>query len=245
MKILGIIPARFASVRFPGKALVEISGKSMIQRVYEQASISSFLHKIIVATDDQRIFDHVKNFGGNVIMTKVDHKNGTERCAEAISDQKESFDYVINIQGDEPFIDPGQIDLIASLLDGKIELATLVKKITNQEELFNTNINKVIFNLNKEALYFSRNPIPYLKNLDKKVWVKHHSYYKHIGIYAYRTDILIEISQLNPSPLELAESLEQLRWLEHGYKIIIAETELDSLGIDTPEDLKKIQQTFK
>lgn len=240
MEILGIIPTRYASSRFPGKALVDINGKSMVQRVYLQALKSKTLAKTLVATDDNRIFEHVKNFGGEVVMTSVEHKNGTERCLETLQKQTDKYDYVINIQGDEPFIDPRQIDLLASLLDGKTELATLAKKITTQEELNSNNVNKVIWNKNKEALYFSRTALPYLRNVNKDQWINQQSYYKHIGIYGYRIDILEEVSHLQPSSLELAESLEQLRWLENGYIIKIAETEIESTGIDTPEDLEII-----
>jgi len=240
LEILGIIPTRYASSRFPGKALVDINGKSMVQRVYLQALKSKTLAKTLVATDDNRIFEHVKNFGGEVVMTSVEHKNGTERCLETLQKQTDKYDYVINIQGDEPFIDPRQIDLLASLLDGKTELATLAKKITTQEELNSNNVNKVIWNKNKEALYFSRTALPYLRNVNKDQWINQQSYYKHIGIYGYRIDILEEVSHLQPSSLELAESLEQLRWLENGYIIKIAETEIESTGIDTPEDLEII-----
>ncbi len=240
MEILGIIPTRYASSRFPGKALVDINGKSMVQRVYLQALKSKTLAKTLVATDDNRIFEHVKNFGGEVVMTSEEHKNGTERCLETLQKQTNKYDYVINIQGDEPFIDPRQIDLLASLLDGNTELATLAKKITTQEELNSNNVNKVIWNKNKEALYFSRTALPYLSNVNKDQWINQQSYYKHIGIYGYRIDILEEVSHLQPSSLELAESLEQLRWLENGYIIKIAETEIESTGIDTPEDLEII-----
>ncbi len=240
MEIIGIIPARYASSRFPGKALVDINGKSMVQRVYLQVLKSKTLAKTLVATDDNRIFEHVKNFGGEVVITSEEHKNGTERCLETLQKQTNKYDYVINIQGDEPFIDPRQIDLLASLLDGETELATLVKKITTQEELNNKNVNKVIWNKNNEALYFSRTALPYLRNVNKDQWINQQPYYKHIGIYGYRVDILDEISHLQPSSLELAESLEQLRWLENGYTIKIAETEIESIGIDTPEDLEII-----
>ena len=240
MEILGIIPARYASSRFPGKALVDINGKSMVQRVYLQVLKSKTLAKTLVATDDNRIFEHVKNFGGEVVMTSEEHKNGTERCLETLQKQTNKYDYVINIQGDEPFIDPRQIDLLASLLDGETELATLVKKITTQEELNSKNVNKVIWNKNNEALYFSRTALPYLRNVNIDQWINQQSYYKHIGIYGYRVDILEKISNLQPSSLELAESLEQLRWLENGYTIKIAETEIESIGIDTPEDLEII-----
>ena len=240
MKILGIIPTRYASSRFPGKALIDINGKSMVQRVYLQSIKSKTLTKTLVATDDNRIFEHVQNFGGEVVMTSVEHKNGTERCLEALQKQTDKYDYVINIQGDEPFIDPRQIDLLASLLDGQTELATLAKRIDTREEINSNNVNKVIWNKNNEALYFSRTALPYLRNVNKDQWINHLSFFKHIGIYGYRIDILEEISLLHPSTLELAESLEQLRWLENGYTIKIVETEIESTGIDTPEDLELV-----
>lgn len=244
MKILGIIPARFASSRFPGKPLADIAGKSMIQRVYEQCRKSTCLHKVIVATDNQRILDHVKSFGGDAIMTSAEHKSGTDRCNETALLFPE-FEICINIQGDEPLIDPLQIDLLCSgFKDGKTSLATLVKKITSEEELFNPNTPKVIFNRDMEAIYFSRNTIPYLRNSLQENWLQDHTYYKHIGIYGYRTTILSEITKLKISDLEKAESLEQLRWIENGYKIKVAITDKESQAIDTPEDLVKLLASF-
>jgi len=239
MSILGIIPARYASTRFPAKPLADMGGKSMIRRVYEQAKKSTLLSKVIVATDHEGIFNHVVAFGGEVCMTSTHHASGTDRCYEVLSKETSLFDYVINIQGDEPFIAPEQIDLLASLLDGKTELATLIKKIDSVEQLFNPNLVKAVVNKNSEALYFSRSPIPYLRNQDQVRWVTHHSYYKHIGMYAYRHDVLKEITQLEISSLEKAESLEQLRWLENGYKIKVKETSIETMGIDTPEDLQQ------
>ena len=241
MKILGIIPARFASTRFPEKALVDIGGKSMVQRVYEQACQATVLTKVIIATDHVKIYDHVKQFGGEVVMTKDSHQSGTDRCMEAIQKEGGDYDFVINIQGDEPFIRPEQITLLASTLGATTELATLAKKITDLETLFNTNTPKLIWNSKMEAIYFSRQTIPFLRGVDQDKWLNKQDFYKHIGIYAYRTTILKEITQLAPSPLELSESLEQLRWLENGYKIKVAITEFETIGIDTPEDLKKIQ----
>jgi 3-deoxy-manno-octulosonate cytidylyltransferase (CMP-KDO synthetase) len=237
MKVLGVIPSRFASTRFPGKPLADIAGKSMIERVYSQAKKSSHLSKVIVATDDQKIFDHVISFNGNVCMTAENHVSGTDRCFEALGLQKEKYDYVINIQGDEPFIQPEQISLLAGLLDGKTELATLAKNIENEEHLFNSNIVKVVLNSNHEALYFSRSTIPHIRNSSHNIWLDKHHFLKHIGLYAYRTDILEKITSLAPSMLEKAESLEQLRWLENGFKIKVAETNIETIGIDTPEDL--------
>jgi 3-deoxy-manno-octulosonate cytidylyltransferase (CMP-KDO synthetase) len=245
MRILGIIPARHASTRFPAKPLADLDGKSMIRRVYEQAKKSTSLAKVIVATDHKEIFNHVIAFGGEVCMTSANHASGTDRCYEVFSKETTSFDYVINIQGDEPFIDPEQIDLLASLLDGKTELATLVKKIDSVEQLFNPNLVKAVINKNSEALYFSRSPIPYLRNMEQVEWVTHHLYYKHIGMYAYRNDILEKITRLEMSSLEKAESLEQLRWLENGYKIKVKETMIETMGIDTPEDLEKANRQLK
>jgi 3-deoxy-manno-octulosonate cytidylyltransferase (CMP-KDO synthetase) len=239
MKIVGIIPARYASTRFPAKPLADIAGQTMIEWVYSQAKKSNQLDRVIVATDNQKIHDHVKSKGGEVCMTSENHVSGTDRCAEALASTGEQFDYVINIQGDEPFIDPRQIDLLASLLDGEAELATLIKKITDADALHNSNIVKVIRNAKNEAIYFSRSPLPHLRNVPKEKWFEQQDYFKHIGMYGYRSDILGEITQLAPSTLELAESLEQLRWIENGYKIKLAETDIESMGIDTPEDLER------
>ncbi len=238
MKILGIIPARYASTRFPAKPLVDIAGKSMIQRVYEQVKKSSSIQHVVVATDHEKIFQHVKDFGGDVCMTKESHVSGTDRCYEALQQQKSSFDYVINVQGDEPFIQPTQIDLLASRLDGATEIATLVKRIDNAQQLFNANVVKAVAAKNGEALYFSRSTIPHVRNTPEQEWLEKHSYFKHIGMYAYRADILAKLTTLPVSSLERAESLEQLRWLENGFRIITAETTHETVGIDTPEDLQ-------
>ncbi len=235
MKILGIIPSRYASTRFPGKPLIEIDGKTMIQRVFEQASKAQYLHHLIVATDDTRIADHVNNFGGQVEMTSSNHQNGTERCAEILSNSIEDYDFVINIQGDEPYITPNQIDLLSKSLNLDIELATLVKRESNRILFEDPNIIKVVFDNQLAAKYFSRSTIPYYKNNED-----YSGFYKHIGIYAYRADILPKICRLKPSPLELAESLEQLRWLENGYDIKVFETLEDSLSVDVPEDIERI-----
>jgi 3-deoxy-manno-octulosonate cytidylyltransferase (CMP-KDO synthetase) len=238
MKILGLIPARYASTRFPAKPLVDIGGKSMIRRVYEQALQSNQLHKVVVATDHPEIFEHVKKFNGRVCFTKESHVSGTDRCYEALTLQEERFDYVINIQGDEPFIKPEQIDLLAAKLNGMTEIATLVKAIDRPEQLFNSNIVKVVLSKSSDALYFSRSTIPHIRNTDESLWMKKHTFYKHIGMYAYRTDILEQLTKIEVSSLERAESLEQLRWLENGFKITVAETSLETIGIDTPDDLK-------
>ncbi|HMJ68967.1 MAG TPA: 3-deoxy-manno-octulosonate cytidylyltransferase [Cyclobacteriaceae bacterium] len=239
MMILGVIPARYASTRFPAKPLADIDGKSMVERVYIQASLSKRISKVVVATDDQRIFDHVRLFKGSVCMTSPDHASGTDRCFEAMTKQREKFDYVINIQGDEPFISPEQIDLLASLLDGNTELATLVKKINDQESLFNPNVVKIIRSANNQALYFSRSTIPHIRNAEYNTWLSKHTFFKHIGMYGYRSDILEKITRLKVSALEKAESLEQLRWLENGFKVKVAETDLETIGVDTREDLEK------
>lgn len=242
MEVLGIIPARYASTRFPGKPLIDINGKSMIQRVYEQAK-SAGLAEVLVATDDARILEHVQAFGGKAVMTAAHHQSGTDRCFEAYQLHDEPFEYIINIQGDEPFIRPEQINLVASCFEhSATQLATLIKKISTAEELFNINAPKVVINKAGEALYFSRSPIPFCRNVPNDIWHQQHTYYKHIGIYGYRADILEQITQLPPSPLELAESLEQLRWLENGFRITTALTEFETIGIDTPEDLLKVQQ---
>ena len=242
MKFIGIIPARFASSRFPGKPLAEIQGRTMVQRVYQQAKQSKILSEVYVATDDERIEGHVKEFGGKVVVTSRDHQSGTDRCFEAIKKiDRGNCDIVINIQGDEPFIHPAQIDKVGSCFKSEgIQIATLVKKINKKEELLNVNIPKVIFNKDKKAIYFSRTAIPYYRGKDISEAISLHAYYKHIGIYAYRIEVLEAITQLSPTALELAESLEQLRWLENGYKINIEITELESIAIDTPEDLKRI-----
>ena len=247
MNILGVIPVRYASTRFPGKPLAMIHGKSMIQRVYEQASKSASLHKVVVATDDNRIFDHVKNFGGTVLMTSTEHNSGTERCHEAfnmISREKDNINWnlVINIQGDEPLIDPSQIDKLASLFtnNDRVLIGTLAKKITDLFEITDQNIVKVIFDHNKKALYFSRLPIPFVKDLPETAWLTWSRHYKHIGLYAYRPLILHKLIALPPSPLETAESLEQLRWIENGYDIYVEITETESISVDIPDDLSKI-----
>jgi 3-deoxy-manno-octulosonate cytidylyltransferase (CMP-KDO synthetase) len=242
MKIIGLIPSRYASTRFHAKPLVDIKGKSMIQRVYEQVSKAQSVSKVVVATDHREIFDHVLAFGGDVCMTRESHVSGTDRCYEALKQQTEKFDYVINIQGDEPFIQPAQIDLLASKLNGVTEIATLVKALTTKEELFNPNLVKAVVSKNHEALYFSRSAIPHIRNTPDEAWLSKHTFYKHIGMYGYRSDILEQLTKLPVSSLEKAESLEQLRWLENGFKVSIAETMTETFGIDTPDDLEKAIQ---
>lgn len=241
MKITGIIPARYASTRFPGKPLTDIGGKSMIQRVYEQAKKAASLTGVVVATDDTRIENHVKSFGGNVVMTSETHQSGTDRCFEAITTFDASADVVINIQGDEPFIQPAQIDLLASCFyESGVQLATLVKKINRYEELVNTNIPKVALRANGDAIYFSRQSIPHIRGKEITEWLTAHTFYKHIGIYGYTTKTLAEITKLSPSSLELSEGLEQLRWLENGYFIRTKTTDFETVAVDVPDDLQKL-----
>jgi 3-deoxy-manno-octulosonate cytidylyltransferase (CMP-KDO synthetase) len=243
MNILGIIPARYDSTRFPGKPLVEINGKSMIMRVYEQSAIA--FKTVYVATDDDRIYNHVKSFDGNVIMTSRDHKSGTDRCAEAAmkisEDLNADFDVVVNIQGDEPFIQPSQLELLVSCFnDSETEIATLVKPIELEEDIWDPNKPKVVLNNKEQAIYFSRSAIPFLRNVQKEEWLNKGKFFKHIGLYAYRSKVLQEITKLPMSKLELSESLEQLRWIENGYKIGVKISNIETISIDTPEDLKKI-----
>jgi len=244
MKFLGIIPARFASSRFPGKPLVDIEGQTMIQRVYEQVKKSKKITKVIVATDDQRIASEVRSFGGNVVMTSETHQSGTDRCAEVISHNRE-YDVVINIQGDEPFINPEQIDLLAACFENpQTKIATLVKEIETSEELFNLNIPKVVRNVCGEAIYFSRQTIPFLRGVNQEQWLEKQKFYKHIGIYAYQADTLRALTRLPVSRLEEAEALEQLRWIENGYAIQTAVTTHETVAVDTKEDLDKILKLF-
>ncbi len=245
MKILGIIPARYASTRFPAKALADLGGKSVIQRVYEQASKNQAIQTLIVATDHEKIYDHVLGFGGNVTLTSPNHRSGTDRCIEVVQKLEERFDYVINIQGDEPFISPELINALIHLFDGQTQIATLIKPISDASDLFDPNIVKVVKNILNEAIYFSRATIPFLRGVEKEDWLDKHTFYKHLGIYGYRTDVLIDIADLSVSSLEKSESLEQLRWLENGFKIKIAETNQGVLGIDTPEDLEKAKEFMK
>jgi len=240
MAKLGIIPARYASTRFPGKPLIDIAGKSMIQRVYEQACSAASLDKVVIATDDERIITEIQRFGGEYVLTRSDHQSGTDRCAE-VAEKVPGFDVIINIQGDEPYIDPVQINLLSSCFaDPEVKLATLIKKIHSADELFNSNIPKVVINSIGEAIYFSRHPIPFIRNREQEDWASAHQFYKHIGIYGYTQDTLMEITQLPSSSLEHAESLEQLRWVENNYKIQTKITDLETIAVDTPEDLEKI-----
>ncbi len=238
--ILGIIPARYASTRFPGKPLADIGGKPMIQRVYEQASKA--LTHVVVATDDERIMQAVQHFGGKVVMTASTHQSGTDRCAEALNRYGKStgkkFNIVVNIQGDEPFIDPEQIETLLSCFDQpETQIATLVKPAGDAAALFDPNKPKVVTGAKAQALYFSRSPIPHLRGLDESQWHRNHRYLIHLGLYAYRAEVLRAITLLTPTPLEIAESLEQLRWLEHGYHITTKITHHESYSIDSPDDL--------
>jgi 3-deoxy-manno-octulosonate cytidylyltransferase (CMP-KDO synthetase) len=245
MKFIGIIPARYTSTRFPGKPLVEIHGKSMIQRVYEQC-VKAELDQVVVATDDSRIFEHIKSFGGEVIMTSDRHQSGTDRIAEAAEKLNLGSEaIVLNIQGDEPFINPEDIKLLGDCFtDEGTQIATLVKKIKDVDTLTNPNSPKVVLGIKKQALYFSREVIPHLRGYDKKDWLEQKDYFQHIGIYAFKHAILKEVSQLKSSPLEQSEGLEQLRWLENGYSIHTAEITSECIAVDSPEDLKRIDEKF-
>ncbi len=243
MKTIGIIPARWASSRFPGKPLAKIGSKTMIERVYTQSLKA--LDFVVVATDDKRIFDEVKRFNGQVVMTSDKHLSGTDRCAEALNvfqhESGQSFDVVINIQGDEPFIQENQImDIISCFNDVNTQIATLIKKITEPNIVFDPGCPKVIMNKKSEAIYFSRSTIPYIFNTEEKNWFYKYTFYEHLGIYAYTSKVLLEITKLPVSVLEIAESLEQNRWLENDYKIKLIETDHENISIDTKEDLNQI-----
>jgi 3-deoxy-manno-octulosonate cytidylyltransferase (CMP-KDO synthetase) len=241
-KVVAIIPARFASSRFPGKPLVDLGGKPMIQRTYDRVKAVEGFDRIVIATDDQRIFDAAQGFGAEVMLTSASHITGTDRCAEVLSRLGESVDYVINIQGDEPFIEPEQLREVAAGFASGAPILTLIKKITDTETLFNSNTPKVVCDGEGNALYFSRQTIPFLRGIDPKDWLEKHTFFKHIGLYAYRADILPGLSALKPTPLELAESLEQLRWVQNGIRIKAIETQFETIGIDSPKDVEKIQK---
>lgn len=244
-KFIGIIPARYNSSRFPGKPLAKLNTKPMIQWVYENCQKA--LDNVWVATDDDRIYDAVEGFGGNAIKTSADHQSGTDRCAEAarILEKQVDFDVVINVQGDEPFVHSEQIELLKSCFKEETQIATLVKKIDSPNELFNPNRPKAVLDNQYNALYFSRSPIPYVRNSAEKDWLETITFWSHIGMYAYKADVLQEITKLEQGRLEQIESLEQLRWLENGYQIRTAETNHRSIGIDTPEDLQSALQLLK
>lgn len=243
MKFVGIIPARYASQRFPGKPLAMLGGKPVIQWVVEQ--VSRVLDDVYVATDDDRISNVVSGFGGHALMTSPNHKSGTDRIEEAVEKLGGNYDVVINIQGDEPFIHESQIkELCRCFDDADTQIATLGKPFTKDQDiadLDNPNSPKIVRDNKGYAMYFSRSVIPYLRNINHDVWLQRHDYLKHIGLYAYRRDVLREVTQLPQSSLELAESLEQLRWLQNGYKIRVGITEIETVGIDTPADLLKAE----
>ncbi len=247
LKYIAIIPARYASTRFPGKPLAILGGKPVIQRVWEQ--VSSVVDAAVVATDDERIAQAVESFGGRAIMTSLDHKSGTDRCWEAYQKQGEEFDVVINVQGDEPFIAHSQLRAImACFEDENTDIATLVKPFTEEDGLSaleNPNSPKVVLDNDSCAVYFSRSVIPYLRGVEREEWLKYHTFYKHIGMYAFRRDVLGEVTALPQSTLEKAESLEQLRWLENGYKIGVGISDVETVGIDTPEDLERAEEFLK
>lgn len=243
MRFVGIIPARYASQRFPGKPLAILGGKTVIQRVYEQ--VGKVLDDVYVATDDDRIKNTVEGFGGKAIMTSPDHKSGTDRIEEAVEKIGGDFDVVINIQGDEPFIHESQIkELCACFDDADTQIATLGKPFTAEmgmEALENPNSPKIVVDNRGYAMYFSRSVIPYIRNTRREEWIGQFPYLKHIGLYAYRRDVLRQVTQLPQSSLEIAESLEQLRWLQNGYKIKVGLTDVETVGIDTPEDLQRAE----
>lgn len=242
MKVIGIIPSRYASTRFPSKPLAMIKGKTMIQRVWEQAWKSK-LDAVVVATDDMRIADEVLKFGGQYVLTDPNHRSGTDRCREALYMVEGQYDAVVNIQGDEPFIDPAQINQVIELIGrDDTQLASLAKRIEDEDELFSPNVVKVVMDKQGNALYFSRNPIPFMRNLDHDKWLQKGEFYKHIGLYAYKTETLCQIAEIQSTTLEKAESLEQLRWLENGLRIRMGITQLESLSIDTQEDYEKAMQ---
>lgn len=244
MKFIGIIPARYASTRFPGKPLAVLGGKPVIQRVYEQ--VSKVLEVAYVATDDQRIYDAVKGFGGNVVMTRSDHKSGTDRIEEAIEKIGGNWDVIVNIQGDEPFIQKSQIETVCHCFDDPTtQIATLGKPFETMEAVKNPNSPKIVLDNNDFAMYFSRSVIPFIRNVDESEWLAKYPFLKHLGIYAYRREVLAEITQLPQSSLEIAESLEQLRWLQNGYKIKVGRTDVETVGIDTPDDLRRAEDMLQ
>lgn len=248
MKFLAIIPARYASTRFPGKPLAILGGKTVIERVYSQVSLT--FQDVYVATDDERIFKAVEEFGGKAVMTSPNHKSGTDRCYEVLRKiGEDDFDVVVNIQGDEPFIQTSQLESIkACFEDSGTDIATLAKPFTPQDGMDavrNPNSPKVVVNRNMEAMYFSRSVIPFLRNKEMDNWLNYHTFYKHIGLYAYKSRALRQITSLPQSQLEIAESLEQLRWLENGYTIKVGVTDIETIGIDAPEDLARAEQFLK
>ena len=241
MKFMAIIPARYASTRYPGKPLAILGGKTVIQRVYEQ--VKSVLDDVYVATDDDRIYNTVTDFGGKAVMTRADHKSGTDRIEEAAEKIGSDADVIINVQGDEPFIQPSQIETLMNLFDApETQIGTLGKRFETIEGVENPNSPKIVTDNRGFALYFSRSPIPYVRGIDRNLWLEAYPFLKHLGIYAYRREVLREVTQLPQGRLEKAESLEQLRWLENGYRIRVGLTDVETVGIDTPEDLQRAEE---
>lgn len=244
MKFIGIIPARYASTRFPGKPLALLGGKPVIQHVYEK--VATVLEAAYVATDDERIYDVVKSFGGQVVMTRTDHKSGTDRIEEAIEKIGGEWDVVVNVQGDEPFVAKSQLDTICHCFDDPTtQIATLGKPFESMEAVQNPNSPKIVVDNMGFAMYFSRSVIPYVRGKEKSSWLTHYPFLKHLGIYAYRKDVLRQVTQLPQSSLEIAESLEQLRWLQNGFKIKVGTTDVETVGIDTPQDLERAEEFLK
>lgn len=244
MKFIGIIPARYASTRFPGKPLALLGGKPVIQHVYEK--VATMLEAAYVATDDERIYDVVKAFGGQVVMTRTDHKSGTDRIEEAIEKIGGEWDVVVNVQGDEPFVAKSQLDTICHCFDDPAtQIATLGKPFESMEAVQNPNSPKIVVDNMGFAMYFSRSVIPYVRGKEKSSWLTHYPFLKHLGIYAYRKDVLRQVTQLPQSSLEIAESLEQLRWLQNGFKIKVGTTDVETVGIDTPQDLERAEEFLK
>lgn len=243
MKILAIIPARYGSTRFPGKPLIDIAGKTMIQRVVERVQACKAIHDVLVATDDDRIFEHVSSLGVHCIMTSPNHPSGTDRCLEAYQLSGMKAEAIINVQGDEPFVATSQLEALAALITKQdVSIATLAKKITDINTLLDPSKVKVVLNAHMQAVYFSRQAIPFVRSADPSEWLEKHTFYKHLGLYAYKPETLEALCALAPSSLEIAESLEQLRWLENGYSIDVAITEIETPAIDTPEDLQGIEK---
>lgn len=244
MKFIGIIPARYASTRFPGKPLALLGGKPVIQHVYEK--VATMLEAAYVATDDERIYDVVKAFGGQVVMTRTDHKSGTDRIEEAIEKIGGEWDVVVNVQGDEPFVAKSQLDTICHCFDDPTtQIATLGKPFESMEAVQNPNSPKIVVDNMGFAMYFSRSVIPYVRGKEMSSWLTHYPFLKHLGIYAYRKDVLRQVTQLPQSSLEIAESLEQLRWLQNGFKIKVGTTDVETVGIDTPQDLERAEEFLK
>lgn len=241
MKFTAVIPARYASTRFPGKPLAILGGKTVIQRVYEQAA--SVLSEVYVATDDERILSAVEAFGGRAIMTRADHKSGTDRIEEAVEKTGTQADVIINVQGDEPFIQPSQIKTLMALFDDpQTQIGTLGKRFDSMDAVNNPNSPKIVTDHRGFALYFSRSVIPFIRGVESDEWLSHYPFLKHLGVYAYRREVLAEVTRLPQGQLEKAESLEQLRWLENGYRIRVGLTDVETVGIDTPADLERAEQ---